>query len=70
MAQHFLLSARARSLSAAEIMRMADSGVENVFLRLRWPETDGKRVCPDCDCTICYACRRPVGQLRWRGNPP
>jgi len=66
MAQHFLLSAGARSLSAAKIMRMSDSGVENVFLRLRWPETDGKPVCPDCGCTICYACRRPAGQLRWR----
>jgi len=66
MAQHFLLSAGARSLSAAKIMRMSDTGVENVFLRLRWPETDGKPVCPDCGCTICYACRRPEGQLRWR----
>ena len=66
MAQHFLLSAGARSLSAAKIMRMSDTGVENVFLRLRWPETDGKPVCPDCGCTICYACRRPAGQLRWR----
>ena len=37
MAQHFLLSASARSLSAAKIMRMSDNGVENVFLRLRWP---------------------------------
>ena len=66
MAQHFLLSAGARSLSAAKIMRMSDSGVENVFLRLRWPETDGKPVCPGCGCAICYACRRPAGQLRWR----
>ena len=29
MAQHFLLSAGARSLSAAKIMRMSDDGVEN-----------------------------------------
>ena len=53
MAQHFLLSAAARSLSAAKIMRMSDRGVENVFLRLRWPETDGKPVCPGCGCTVC-----------------
>jgi len=66
MAQHFLFSAAARSLSFAKIMRMSDIGVENVFLRLRWPETDGKPVCPDCGCSICYACRRPAGQLRWR----
>jgi transposase-like protein len=66
MAQHFLLSAAARSLSAAKIMRMSALGVENVFLRLRWPETDGKPVCPDCGCKICYACRRPEGDPRWR----
>ena len=44
MAQHFLLSAAARSLSAAKIMRMSDRGVENVFRRLRWPDTDGRLV--------------------------
>ena len=66
MAQHFLLSAGARSLSAAKIMCMSDDAVEATFLRLRWPETDGKPVCPDCGCLICYACRRPAGQLRWR----
>jgi transposase-like protein len=66
MAQHFLLSAAARSLSAAKIMRMSDRGVENVFLRLRWPETDGTPVCPGCDCDICYACPRSSGHPRWR----
>jgi transposase-like protein len=66
MALHFLLSAAARSLSAAKIMRMSDRGVENVFLRLRWPATDGKPVCPDCGCMIAYDCRRPEGPPRWR----
>ena len=66
MAQHFLLSAAARSLSLVKVMRLSDAGVEDVFLRLRWPETDGKPVCPDCGCPVCYACRRPSGQLRWR----
>ncbi len=66
MAQHFLLSAAARSLSLAKVMRLSDTGVEDVFLRLRWPDTGGKPVCPDCGCSICYACRRPAGQLRWR----
>jgi transposase-like protein len=66
MAQHFLLSAAARSLSAAKVMRMSDNGVENVFLRLRWPDTDGKPVCPGCGCTICYACPRSTTGLRWR----
>ena len=66
MAQHFLLSAAARSLSLAKVMRLSDADVEDVFLRLRWPDTGGKPLCPDCGCAICYACRRPSGQLRWR----
>ena len=66
MAQHFLLSAAARSLSPAKVMRMSDRGAENVFLRLRWPQTDGKPVCPGCGCKICYDCRRSATQPRWR----
>jgi transposase-like protein len=66
MAQHFLLSAAARSLSPAKVMRMSDQGAENVFARLRWPETDGKPVCPGCGCQICYDCRRLPAQPRWR----
>jgi transposase-like protein len=65
-AQRFLLSAAARSLSAAKIMRMSDREVENVFLRLRWAATDGKPICPGRGCMICYACPRSANQLRWR----
>jgi hypothetical protein len=66
MAQHFLLSAAARTLSAAKIFRMSDEEVEATFCRLRWPETDGKPVCPSCGCDVCYSCRRPTGLARWR----
>ena len=66
MTQHFLLSAAARSLSLAKVMRMSDRGAENVFFRLRWPETDGKPICPRCGCAICYECRRADDQPRWR----
>ena len=66
MAQHFLLSAAARSLSAAKVMRMSDRGAENVFIRLRWPQTDGKPVCPHCECPTCYDCRRAPDRPRWR----
>ena len=66
MAQHFLLSAAARSLSVAKVMRMSEPEVETVFRRLRWPGTDGEPVCPGCGCGTCYASRRRTGQLRWR----
>ena len=50
----------------AEDVRMSDNGVENVFLRLRWPDTDGRPVCPGCGCTICNACPRSTTGPRWR----
>jgi Transposase zinc-ribbon domain len=66
MAQHFLLSAAARSLSPGKVMRMSERGAENVFVRLRWPQTDGKPICPHCGCQTCYDCRRSEHQSRWR----
>jgi transposase-like protein len=66
MAQHFLLSAAARSLSPAEVMRMSERDAENVFSRVRWPESNGEPVCPRCGCEICYDCRRSEHQPRWR----
>lgn len=66
MAQHFLLSAAARTVSAAKIMQMPEEQVEALFCGLRWPETKGAPVCPKCKCTTCYACPRPSGSSRWR----
>ena len=60
------MSAAARSLNPGKVMRMSDRGAENVFLRLRWPQTDGKPVCPNCNCQICYDCPRSAIQPRWR----
>jgi transposase-like protein len=47
-------------------MRMTDSEVERVFVRLRWSDNDGKAFCPHCGCLIVYSCRRPNGAPRWR----
>jgi transposase-like protein len=45
---------------------MTEQGAENVFVRPRWPQTDGKATCPHCGCQICYNCRRSEYQPRWR----
>jgi len=50
MASHFLLSAKARSLSIATVLQMSDTKAEAVFAGIRWPATDGKAVCPHCTC--------------------
>lgn len=48
MAQHFLLSAKARTLNLRSVMSMGESRAYAKFKKLRWPETNGKPVCPDC----------------------
>lgn len=64
MPQHFLLSAKARTLSLAAVLRMSDEEVEAAFRSIRW--TDGKPVCPHCECPTVYDCRKANGAPRWR----
>ena len=55
MAQHFLLSAAARTLSLRQIYRDGEDAAYAAFCELRWPETDGEAVCPRCGCCEAYA---------------
>lgn len=50
MAQHFLLSAAARTLSLKAIFSEGEEAAYSRFRRLRWPETEGAPVCPACGC--------------------
>ena len=64
--QHFLLCARARTISLAQVLRMTQAEAERVFATIRWPDTEGRPVCPECGCQAVYDCRRPNGAPRWR----
>ena len=66
MSQHFLLSAKARTLSLSAVLRMTDEEAETAFCRIRWGATDGKPACPNCQCAIVYNCRKANGAPRWR----
>ena len=66
MSQHFLLSSAARTLSLSDVMRLTDAEAEDRFQRIRWAATDGKPVCPHCDCPTVYTARRPNGASRFR----
>jgi transposase-like protein len=66
MAQHFLLSAKARTLSIGAVTRMSDDQVEATFKAIRWANTQGAPICPHCECPKVYEARRPSGQLRFR----
>jgi transposase-like protein len=50
MAQHFLLSAKARTLSVVQVARMTEDEARSLFRAIRWADTDGEPVCPRCGC--------------------
>lgn len=54
MTQHFLLSAKARSLSLAQVMRLTDDEAYQAFKEIRWAENDSEPFCPRCDCVAVY----------------
>lgn len=54
MAQHFLLSAAARTLSLKSIFSEGEEAAYRRFCQLRWPETDGEPICPACGCVDVY----------------
>jgi transposase-like protein len=54
MSQHYLLSSAARTLTLAKVARMSDAEAHETFRCIRWVETDGKPVCPRCNCNAVY----------------
>lgn len=54
MAQHYLLSAKARTLSLKAVFQMGEDKAYELFRSLRWPETEGEAVCPRCGCCDAY----------------
>ncbi|WP_156926961.1 hypothetical protein [Azospirillum halopraeferens] len=48
--RHILLTAAARTLSPATVLRLSDMEAQTVFAAIPWPETNGRPVCPACDC--------------------
>lgn len=57
MPQHFLKSARAKTLSVKSVMRMSEDEAVAEFRKLRWADTDGQPVCPHCGHDHCYDIR-------------
>lgn len=48
MAQHFLLSKEARTLSLAKVIRMNDEQAFETFMKIRWADNGGEAYCPKC----------------------
>jgi len=66
MAQHFLLSKAAKTLSLASVFTMKDADAEKAFRCIRWADTNGEPVCPHCGGVDAYDCRRLKGAPRFR----
>jgi len=54
VAQHFLLTSAARSLSLKAIMRMSDDDAHAAFVAIRFADNGGAAFCPRCRCTAIY----------------
>jgi transposase-like protein len=59
MTQHFLLSAKARTLSLATVARMSEEEARKAFVAIRWSDNAGKPYCAKCGCAdvLAYSCR-------------
>ena len=65
VAQHFLLSAAARTLSLSAVARMSDEEAHATFQRIRWADNDGKPYCPRCGCLDAHKlATRPVWKCK------
>ena len=54
MTQHFLLSAKARTLSLKSIFQMTDDAAHATFEAIRFADNGGAAFCPRCECTAVY----------------
>jgi transposase-like protein len=54
LSQHFLLSARARSLSLRDVLRMDDKEAWATFCAIRWSASGGQPFCPHCGSLTFY----------------
>lgn len=65
MAQHFLHSPAAKTLSLTKVLRMSDADAAKAFRAIRWAETEGEPVCPECGCRDHYDLKtRPVWKCK------
>lgn len=63
MAQHFLLSTKARTLSLAQMLRLSDDEAYAQFKAIRFADNGGEAFCPKCGAVDLYALPR---RKMWR----
>jgi transposase-like protein len=58
MAQHFLVSAKSRTLSVRDVRAMGEEKAYETFCKLRWSASDGEPSCPRCGSLRAYKVTR------------
>src|SRR5580700_9090506 len=58
MSQHFLISAKSRTLSIKDIRAMGEDKAYETFCKMRWASNDGQPVCPKCGSVEYYKMTR------------
>jgi transposase-like protein len=54
VAQHFLLSTKARTLSLAAVLRLSDEEAYGTLKAIRFADNGGEPFCPKCGCVAVY----------------
>lgn len=60
---HFLLQAKARTISIPDLFTLSDEEVWEAFKYYRWQDTNGEAICPHCGCTDVHFMK---GYKRWK----
>src|SRR4051812_25542803 len=69
VAQHFLLTAAARTISVVQVARLGEEEARALFRALRWHATGGDPVCQACGCLAVYEYRcRPLWKCKACGK--
>ena len=69
MSQHFLLTAAARSLSLAQVLRLSDEEAHAKFVEIRWSDNSGQPYCPRCGARDVYGYHsRPIWRCKECGK--
>ncbi|WP_052689628.1 transposase [Brevundimonas sp. KM4] len=54
MSQHFLLSAKSRTISVRDVARLGEDEAYAMFKTIRFAENDGEPYCPHCGIAAVY----------------
>jgi len=68
MATPFHLTAAARTISLRDVYKNGDDAAWTMFKQMRWPENDGKPICPKCGCLEAFEIKTRLAIISFRSR--